>query len=268
MRRPPLHKALAAALVLALALPLAGCSMSFESASAKALAALDGVESVHAELELSLGASAGILGESADWDVSLGLSMDTVGSRTSGSLSLAGGPGARYIVEDRGGEYDLYISADGGEEWLSFTGLDAEERADVEAAPEVDLGGLLTLYLETASGFSAEIEDTAPTGESCRRYDGFFPGERLAEAFELSGSGAYAGLPEGADFPDVPMSVWFYRDGGLPARVELDVTEAMGAYFDGVFEGLAGVTVGIERLVMSVSLSGYNTAVPATPPAA
>ena len=68
MRRPPLHKALAAALVLALALPLAGCSMSFESASAKALEALDGgVESVHAELELSLGASAGILGESADW---------------------------------------------------------------------------------------------------------------------------------------------------------------------------------------------------------
>ncbi len=268
MRRPPLHKALAAALVLALALPLAGCSMSFESASAKALAALDGVESVHAELELSLGASAGILGDSADWDVSLGISMDTDGSRTSGSLSLDGGSGARYIVEDRGGEYDLYISADGGEEWLSFTGLDAEERADADAAPEVDLGGLLTLYLEAASGFSGEIEDTAPTGESCRRYDGFFPGERLAEAFELSGSGAYAGLPEGTDFPDVPMSVWFYRDGGLPARVELDVTEAMGAYFDGVFEGLAGVTLGIERLVMSVALSGYNTAVPATPPAA
>ena len=88
MRRPPLHKALAAALVLALALPLAGCSMSFESASAKALAALSGVESVHAELELSLGASAGILGESADWDVSLGLVMDTDGSRTSGSLYL------------------------------------------------------------------------------------------------------------------------------------------------------------------------------------
>ena len=197
MRRPPLHKALAAALVLALALPLAGCSMSLESASAKALAALAGVESVHAELELSLGASAGILGESADWDVSLGLSMDTVGSRTSGSLSLAGGPGARYIVEDRGGEYDLYISADGGEEWLSFTGLDAEERADADAAPEVDLGGLLALYLEAASGFSGEIEDTAPTGESCRRYDGFFRANGSPRPSSSREAGPTPGSPRG-----------------------------------------------------------------------
>ena len=72
-------------------------------------------------------------------------------------------------------------------------------------------------------------------------------------------------LPEGAEIPDVPLSVYFGAEDSLPRRLELDLTGALAQYMDEAL-GLPGL-IAIDCLTVSVTLGDYGSAVPATPPA-
>ena len=118
-----LNKIPAVVLALVLALSLAACGDSFESAMVRALREMQDVESVHADMTLEMAFDFTAEGaEKMSVPISVAMSMDTDGTLTSGTVdvSFLGMPAsALYIVENRGEACDLYMSIDGGESWQS-----------------------------------------------------------------------------------------------------------------------------------------------------
>ena len=253
----------------ALALGLAGCGHSFKSDSVRAARALAGVESLRADTELLLELAPGIINEGETLGLAVRISAVTNGDRTSGeaAVSTAGMDAAlSYIAERQGEDWRFYLSLDGGESWLGsrVTGgeIDVGQAGFTLSAAPLEM---LEFYLELASGFSEPVDCEAGS-VPCRRYDGVFPGERLIEALRMTGGGSIAeSLPEDAEIPDVPLSVYFGAEDSLPRRLELDLTGALAQYMDEAL-GLPGL-IAIDSLTVSVTLGDYGSAVPATPPA-
>ena len=272
MRRTTRFTALILALVLALT--LAGCgSDSFESAMVRALREMQDVESVHADMALDMAFGFDALGESSSMDISMDMDMDTAGDLTSGELTMTlfGFPiTAAYIAAKDGDTYDLYISMDGGETWQSQ--LDLSEEQLMNGANRYNLGtgvgDMVSFYLEFASNFGEAVDETVD-GVECSRYDGVFPGAQLTEALALSGGSSLAEIPEGTTLPDAPISFWLAKADGLPRRITLDMTEAMGQYMTGVLSesGVSEDLVSVTRIGITVDLSEYNTAEPMQVPA-
>lgn len=258
-------------LIAVIALGLAGCGYSFESAAARAAKELAGVDSVHADLNFDLALTVSYLEESADFDIGLAVSMDTSGELTSGELSMdmLGVPiSAPFVVQKQGESYDLYMSIDGGETWVSQTGLSASElESDAGLGLNPDAGYMLGFYLEAASSFGDPVEETV-NGVECRRYDGLLPGSRLLEAMSVSGGSAYAEVPEGTVLSDAPMSIWFAKSGGLPVRVHVDMTDAMGEYMTGAMEsgGLPADFMTVSAVSITADFADFGTAQPMQPP--
>ena len=270
MRR--LNKLLALALALLLAFTLAACGGSFESAMVRALREMQDVESVHADMALDMSFGVDVLGESTSMDIAMDMAMDTAGDLTSGELTMTmlGIPiTVTYIVEKNGDAYDIYLSTDGGSTWESQTGLTEEQlTSGGNYSVGTDAGAMVSFYLEFASNFGEAVDETVD-GVECSRYDGVFPGAQLTEALALSGGSSLAEIPEGTTLPDAPISFWLAKDDGLPRRITLDMTEAMGQYMTGVLSesGVSEDLVSVTRIGITVDLSEYNTAEPMQVPA-
>lgn len=271
MRR--LNKLLALALALVLAFTLAACGDSFESAMVRALREMQDVESVHADMALDMSFGVDVLGESTSMDIAMDMGMDTAGDLTSGELTMTmlGFPiTAAYIAAKDGDTYDLYISMDGGETWQSQ--LDLSEEQLMNGANRYSLGtgvgDMVSFYLEFASNFGEAVDETLD-GVDCVRYDGVFPGAQLTEALAMSGGSGFAEVPEGTTLPDAPISFWLDKDSGLPKRISLDMTDAMGQYMTGLLadSGVSADAMSVENIGVTVDLSEYNSAQPLTPPA-
>lgn len=270
MRR--LCKPLAFLLSLVLILGLTGCGDSFEDNLARAASELQKVDSLHADMTLAMDMGMQISeGEVTSLPVNIEMSMDTAGTLTSGEMNmeLLGIPvSLLYIVEQNGDAYDLYVSSDGSS-WDIQTGVTAEELQSGDMSVNTDAGAMVDFYLEFASNFGEAVEETV-NGVECLRYDGAFPGEKLTEALALSGGSEFAGTAEGAELPDAPLSLWLAKDSCLPARISLDMTEAMGQYMAGSFAdaGVPDGMVTVNSITVTVDMSEYNSATPMTPPEA
>lgn len=270
MRR--LNKLLALALALLLAFTLAACGDSFESAMVRALREMQDVESVHADMDLDMSFGVDVLGESTSMDIAMDMGMDTAGDLTSGELTMTmlGIPiTVTYIVEKNGDAYDIYLSTDGGSTWESQTGLTEEQlTSGGNYSVGTDAGAMVSFYLEFASNFGEAVDETLD-GVDCVRYDGVFPGEQLTEALAMSGGSGFAEVPEGAALPDAPISFWLDKDSGLPKRISLDMTDAIGQYMTGLLadSGVSADAMRVENIGVTVDLSEYNSAQPMTPPA-
>ena len=187
--------------------------------------------------------------------ISVAMGMDTDGTLTSGTVdvSFLGMPAsALYIVENKGEACDLYMSIDGGESWQSQLDISAEDLQSVDDGVGVngDLGGMLDMYLELSSGFGEAVYETLD-GVDCVRYDGTFPGANLTEALSYSGGAVFAGgIHEGTELPAAPISIWVEQDSGLPKRISVDMTDAMGQYMTEMFSNVAadGSTLSIATV--------------------
>ena len=264
MRRA--NKLIALALALCLVLALAACGDSFESAMARALREMQDVESVHADMVLDVALELDVMGVSTDVPLTVSMGMDTAGSLTSGELNMdvSGLPVAiTYIVEQRGDSFDLYLSTDGGATWESQTGLTAGELEGYNF--DSDAGDMISFYLEFASNFGDAVEETVD-GVECRRYDGSFPGAQLSGALSLSGGSSFAQLPDGETLPDAPISIWLARDDGLPRRITLDMTDAIGQYIAANLSDTGIDAITVAAVTVTVDMSDYNSAAPLSPP--
>ena len=270
MRR--LNKFLALSLALVLALGLAACGDSFESAMVRAAKEMQEVESVHVDMALDMGFGLDVLGETGNVDVSVDMGMDTAGDLTSGELTMtlfSIPVTVTYISQKNGETYDFYVSMDGGSTWEAQTGLsEADLSSGNGAAFCSGAGDMVGFYLEFASSFG-EAVDEAAGGTDCRRYDGSFPGDKLTEALSLSGGSDFANIPEGTVLPDAPISIWLDKSSGLPRRISLDMTDAMGQYMTGILSesGVSGDLVSVTSVIVTVDLSEFNAVTPMTPPA-
>ena len=259
------NKLFAAALALLLALCLGGCGDSFESAMARAAKEMASVESVHAGMFIDMGFNLEIAGESAALDFTIDMEMDTDGSLSSGTMDISMlelPVSVMFVAENHGETSDLYLSYDGGETWDSLTGLSAAEAAE-NLEMNSDVMGTLGFFLEFASSFSEPME-----GENSLRYDGFFPGDRLLEALYMTGGGDLAEVPEGTELPDAPISIWIDAESGLPVRVYLDMTDALGQYMTLSLAGgeLADGVLSVSRVTVTMDMSRFNAADPMRPP--
>lgn len=267
------NKCLAVILSLALSLGLAACGDSFESAMARAASELQDVESVHADMALDIAFDFTVEGAgTVTVPISVAMGMDTDGTRTSGTVdvSFLGMPAsALYIVENKGETCDLYMSIDGGESWQSQLDVSVEDLRSVNEGVGVngDIGGMLDMYLELSSGFGKAVYETLD-GVDCVRYDGTFPGANLTQALSAAGGASFAEVPEGVALPDAPISIWLEQDSGLPKRVSIDMTDAMGQYVTELFSNAAaeGSTLSVTAVTVTVDMSGYNASTPMTPP--
>lgn len=269
-----LNKIPAVVLALVLALSLAACGDSFESAMVRALREMQDVESVHADMTLEMAFDFTAEGaEKMSVPISVAMGMDTDGTLTSGTVDvnfLGMLASALYIVENKGEACDLYMSIDGGESWQSQLDISAEDLQSVDDGVGVngDLGGMLDMYLELSSGFGEAVYETLD-GVDCVRYDGTFPGANLTEALSYSGGAVFAGgIHEGTELPAAPISIWLEQDSGLPKRISVDMTDAMGQYMTEMFSDVAadGSTLSITTVTVTVDMSDYNAASPMSPP--
>lgn len=259
-------KFISLALAILMAFTLTACSESFDSAMVRALREMEKVDSIHADTSLDLGFTVAAMGESLDMDIGMNMSMDTAEGLTSGELSMSMlgiDFTALYIVQTRGEVYDLYMSLDGGETWESQLGLSPEQITQGNVGVSYDAEALVNFYLEFASNFSDAVDESI-NGLDCSRYDGSFPGDRLMEAMSMAGGSSMVEGAEGETLPDAPISIWLDKSSGLPARISLDMTEAMGHYTGSLFEGaeLDGASVTVNKVSVTVDLSEYNSAEP------
>lgn len=276
-----LNRILALALAVVMVFALAACG-GFESDMARAVKELQSVESVHADMTLDIGFAADIAldmgsdsgtdGETTSLPMTVTMGMDTDGSLTSGSvdLDIFGFPvSALYVVETKGDTCDLYISLDGGETWQSQLGISTQElqSADNVIGVNGDVSGTIGFYLEFASKFGDGVDETLD-GVDCVRYDGAFPGDKLTEAMNMSGGAHFDTVPEGTTLPDAPISIWLEKDSGLPKRISLDMTDAMGQYMLGLLtsSGAPEDMLQVTNVSIEVDLSDYDNAQPMSPP--
>ncbi len=269
MRRA--NKLLALALALVFVFTFAACGESFESAMIRAVREMESVESVHADMVLDMEFGIDALGSSGSMPISVLMSMDTAGDRTSAEITMefmGSGSGITCITAKNGETYDIYISFDGGETWVTQTGVDPGDVNFGNMTLNMDTSDIIRFYLESATSFGDPVEETVD-GVTCRRYDGFFPGARLTEVLTQAGGGSFAQVPDGTNLPNAPISVWLAKGDGLPRRISIDMTDAMGQYVTGVFSGSSipedMLTVG--AVTVTVDLSEYNSAVPLQVPA-
>ena len=264
MRRT--NKLISLALAILMVFTLTACSESFESAMVRAVREMENVESVHADTVLDMGFTVAAMGESLDMDIGMDMSMDTAGDLTSGELSvnmLGIDVTALYIVEKRGEVLDVYLSMDGGSTWTSQLSVTSEQLTEGDLNLSYDAGALVNFYLEFATNFSDAVDESI-NGLDCSRYDGTFPGSQLMEAMSMSGGSS---MLEGVDvetLPDAPISIWIDKSSGLPARISLDMTEAMSQYAGNLLDssGLDGATMTVDKIGVTVDLSEYNSAEP------
>ena len=267
------RKTLVLLLAAALLLCLAGCGGDdFESVAARSEKALEDIESVHADLSLNMDMSLDILGEQLDMDMVIAMSMDTAGALNSGTLNVSAldqSLSMDYVLTVDGESCDLYMSQDGGGSWEALRGIGLDELGSY-GLTDPDAAGMANFSLESSGSFGEAVSEQLD-GRDCLRFDGVLPGSSLSEAMSLSGGTEYAELvPVGETPADSPMSVWFYADSGLPARIWIDMTDAMGAYMagmaetEGLEEGMFEISA--NAITVEVSFDGYNETAPASVP--
>lgn len=223
------NRIMAALLVLALMLSLAGCG-GFAGRMARAAKKMEKVQSYRVDLDLSAAIKLTVLGQEMPMDLSLGgtSEVNTKPSKTKTALRVSVlGEESEILTytEKRGDDLTSYVSPDGGATWTRQTlDLDLPEG-------KTNVSGLLKL----ASGFEKTGVETV-RGSQATVYAGTVTSAALDEASDLSDT--LEDLFETLDLPEVeldlkncgsiPVTVAIDNKSGFVTRCTLDLTEFMG----------------------------------------
>ena len=245
-------------------LSLTGCG-SFETRMAKAAKKMAALQSVHMDMDMHMAFSMSFLGESLDLDMNMdgSIDMQTQPLRAKIEMGMAlldANLDMLMYLEQNGGEYTAYISADKGASWESES-MTAEEAA----AQTGDLTENLKIFIDCAKSFQEAGQETV-NGAEATRYDGELTGESLESALELSGAKEMLGEGLGAKLPADACSVWIDNKSGMVVRYDMDMAGVMQTLMkdmmDQVFaaQGLSGLDMKMDfrEVTVSVVLSRFD----------
>lgn len=253
-------------------LSLTGCG-SFEIRMAKAAKKMAALQSVHMDMDMHMAFSMSFLGESLDLDMNMdgSIDMQTQPLRAKIEMGMAlldANLDMLMYLEQNGGEYTAYISADKGASWERES-MTAEEAA----AQTGDLTENLKIFIDCAKSFQEAGQETV-NGAEATRYDGELTGESLESALELSGAKEMLGEGLGAKLSadaftgleSIPCSVWIDNKSGMVVRYDMDMGAVMQSLMKDMMDevlasqGLEGLGVEMEfrEVTVSVILSQFD----------
>lgn len=268
------------AILAAMLLSLCGCGM-FRTRVAKAAIKMSKLESLHADVEVQLGMGISLLGQDVNVDTSV-----------TGGADIQRDPAQMYMdltadVADleqslllygteRDGGFDVYYSADSGENWIKGS---VEAGGDAKDT-KVDGKSVFLLLSDSAASFK-EYGKEKVNGADTIRYNGEITSEELKQALKLAN--AKQSLEEGlgveldddvfSDLGSIPVSIWIDMKTDMIVRMEMDLSDVMQGLVpiivDKAMEN-AGVGIDVDTkvrdVIVSITLSEFD-AVQVTKPA-
>ena len=268
------------AILAAMLLSLCGCGM-FRTRVAKAAIKMSKLESLHADVEVQLGMGISLLGQDMNVDASV-----------TGGADIQRDPAQMYMdltadVADfeqslllygteRDGGFDVYYSADSGENWIK-----GSVEADGDAKDtKVDGKSMFLLLSDSAASFK-EYGKEKVNGADTIRYNGEITSEELKQALKLAN--AKQSLEEGlgveldddvfSDLGSIPVSIWIDMKTDMIVRMEMDLSDVMQGLVPVIVDKAmenAGVGIDVDTkvhdVIVSITLSEFD-AVQVTKPA-
>lgn len=269
------------AILAAMLLSLCGCGL-FRTRVAKAAVKMSKLESLHADVEMQLGVDLSLLGQDINADVSVtggaDIQRDPAQAYMDLTAEVAGiEQGLLLYGIERDGGFDVYYSADSGENWIKDsidTDVDAKDT-------KVDGKSVFLLLSDSAASFK-EYGKEKVNGADTIRYNGEITSDELKMALKLAN--AKQALEEGlgaeldddvfSDIGSIPVSIWVDVKTDMIVRVEMNLSEAMQGLVPAIVDkamSKAGVGIDVDTkvhdVIVSITLSEFD-AVQVTKPAA
>ena len=260
------------AILAAILLSLSGCGL-FRTRVAKAAVKMSKLESLHADVEMQLGVDLSLLGQDINADVSVtggaDIQRDPAQAYMDLTAEVAGiEQGLLLYGIERDGGFDVYYSADSGENWIKDsidTDVDAKDT-------KVDGKSVFLLLSDSAASFK-EYGKEKVNGADTIRYNGEITSDELKMALKLAN--AKQALEEGlgaeldddvfSDIGSIPVSIWVDVKTDMIVRVEMNLSEAMQGLVPAIVDkamSKAGVGIDVDTkvhdVIVSITLSEFD----------
>ena len=269
------------AILAAILLSLSGCGL-FRTRVAKAAVKMSKLESLHADVEMQLGVDLSLLGQDINADVSVTGGADIQRDPAQVYMDLTAEvatieQGLLLYGIERDGGFDVYYSADSGENWIKDsidTDVDAKDT-------KVDGKSVFLLLSDSAASFK-EYGKEKVNGADTIRYNGEITSDELKMALKLANAKQALEEGLGAELDDdvfsnigsIPVSIWVDVKTDMIVRVEMNLSEAMQGLVPAIVDkamSKAGVGIDVDTkvhdVIVSITLSEFD-AVQVTKPAA
>ena len=262
------------AILAAMLLSLCGCGL-FRTRVAKAAVKMSKLESLHADVEMQLGVDLSLLGQDINADVSVTGGADIQRDPAQVYMDLTAEvatieQGLLLYGTERDGGFDVYYSADSGENWIKGS-IDADGDAK---DTKVDGKSVFLLLSDSAASFK-EYGKEKVNGADAIRYNGEITSAELKTALKLAN--AKQALEEGlgveldddvfSNIGSIPVSIWVDVKTDMIVRIEMDLSDVVQGVVpiivDKAIEN-AGVGIDVDTMVhdviLSITLSEFDTA--------
>lgn len=258
-----MKKLLSLAFALALLSGLAACGSGSADPSdvtaslAKAQEVAAGLTSAKTEMDMDMSYTITADGQNLDVSTTMSMSTEVIMEPMTAyalvSMDVMGVQMDVYsYVKQEGEGYIAYASLD-GTNWTPQE-LTEDQLAQYNAAQSVEF------YIRAAQGFKYSGEEELD-GVKLHRYDGELTGDMLNEAVELSGMdtmlSSYGVNGDTVFEGSMPMSIWLDAETFAPVRYELDMSQVIAGYMQGMFEA-EGASMENASILVSIRLSELN----------
>lgn len=253
-------KILAFVLAAAMLLCLTGCG-SFESKMVKAVKKMNDLQNFHMDMEVQMGLSMAMLGQSLDVDAKMIFGMDMqnepMRSRIDMTVeALNTSEQALIYLEQSEDSYTVYASADGGATW-------EKEQVSAEETPvqSGNMVGNMQMFISCAKSFQ-EAGTEEINGSAATRYDGEISGESIQTAIDMSGAKDILSENLGTELDEdsftalgsIPCSLWIDNKSGMIVRYDMDMTAVMQSLLDDMIKEVLA-SQGLEGVALELTLS-------------
>lgn len=253
-------KILAFVLAAAMLLCLTGCG-SFESKMVKAVKKMNDLQNFHMDMEVQMGLSMAMLGQSLDVDAKMIFGMDMqnepMRSRIDMTVeALNTSEQALIYLEQSEDSYTVYASADGGTTW-------EKEQVSAEETPAQsgNMVGNMQMFISCAKSFQ-EAGTEEINGSAATRYDGEISGESIQTAIDMSGAKDILSENLGTELDEdsftalgsIPCSLWIDNKSGMIVRYDMDMTAVMQSLLDDMIKEVLA-SQGLEGVALELTLS-------------
>ncbi len=262
-------KLLAVLLVLVMITGLAACS-GFEMKMTRAAKKMEKLQSYRMDMDVDLGLSISILGQSMDLDMGVQGKADVLNDplkmKMETTVSILGeGIQMLSYTEKTDGALTTYVSADGGKVWAKQSVEAGEEPSSIGVTDFAVLFKLASRFektgTETVRGLEATVYSGTVEGEDIKELvesSGVL--DRLAESMEMK--------PEELDLNveecgSIPVTIAIDNRSGMITRYTMDLTEPMRQMMPLIMDqltaelageiGLEGLDLGMLGLKLDLS---------------
>lgn len=267
-----IRKIAAGVLALATAFSLVSCSgMTVEQRVGTGLQSVQDVKSMDMDMAIDLQMSAAgqtmnfqITAVCSYFDAPLQIKADTTVN-----LSSLGSQKTISYTQEKDGKYIQYTQL--GDEWL-------QKSIGLEDLEQYNTPDNLELYLQEGMNFKEAGQETVENTKTVK-IEGVLTGEVMEQAISSSGMlDSVEGLSEEVkqqlqnmykDLPDMPITLWLDEKSSLPVKYEMNMTEMMNKMVQNAFQEISdaeGLSIGLDKAIISVHCYNYNNATPFTIP--